>query len=311
MTENPRNLALAFLEKYEPKGRQEPKERQKAGDGPASSDSGNVSQALVRPVPQEIISPQANPIALPMPNIPAMKPIDVAPLEASLKEMFELLDLNEPEGMFDTIFSRPDHRIEKKTERALRLAQYRAALTTIIAESRRAIEEVSALNNARSRQYLDMLMLAADVLEAQARLNYAVAAAARQDAVAEAKAKFEIAGYVADAEKARLSALPPAPPPPAPTPVDEATRKREEARRSRREEIDQHLEEQEERAAASEESVARVKTRCIETYRNLTMRDGEKRARIMRVLDEYNLDCSILPVAIEDLITRGYEEVEE
>lgn len=297
-----RSHALAFLDKYEPKVRKETEDRPKAGEEP---------KALVQPPKQEILPPEPQPSALPMPNIPATKPIDVTPIEASLRDMCKLLDLAEPEGMLDAVFNRPDHRIEKKTERALRLAQYRAALTTIIAEIRRAMEEVSALNRVRLQEQLDRVKLAAEVLEAQARLNYAVAAAARQDAVAEAKAKAEIAAYGAMAEKARLSALPPAPPPPAPTPVDEATRKREEAHRRVQDEIDTQLDEQAAWSAASEESVARAKARCIEIYRDLTMRDGEKRTRILRVLDKYNLDCSILPPAIEDLMTRGYEEVQE
>lgn len=50
--------------------------------------------------------------------------------------------------------------------------------------------------------------------------------------------------------------------------------------------------------------VARAKARCIEIYRSLTMRDGENRTRILRVLDKYSLECSILPTAIEDLMTR-------
>jgi hypothetical protein len=93
--------------------------------------------------------------------------------------------------------------------------------------------------------------------------------------------------------------------------MDEATRKREEARRRVQEQIDTQLDEQASWAAASEESVARAKTRCIEIYQDLRMRDGEKRTRILRVLDEYHLDCSILPPAVEELMQNGYEEVDQ
>jgi hypothetical protein len=130
--------------------------------------------------------------------------------------MMNTIDLTEREGITDCLFGRPNHRIDIKTERALRLAQFKGALVANIVEMRRAIEEVRALNRARHEQYLDNFIFQRQTLEEQARLIYAQAAAARREAVEEAQNSALIAKCRAEAELARRSALPPPPPPPPP-----------------------------------------------------------------------------------------------
>lgn len=233
-----------------------------------------------------------------MPDIPS---IDLGPIEASFRQMSEVLDLAKTEGVLDRLFDRPDHRIAVKTERALRLAEYRAALTCNIGETRKAIEEMCAVNRAR-------FALAAEAYTAEERFNHARNAAARQDPIDAAKAKAEIAKYLAEAELARRSALPPPPTPPEPPAVDEATRKREEARRMRRDKLDLAREERAERADAAQQLVADAKASCEAIYHDKNALAGEQRERIRKVLDSYGFDSSILPPRLQELMEEALPE---
>ncbi|MBZ5545578.1 MAG: hypothetical protein LAO07_18190 [Acidobacteriia bacterium] len=262
------------------------------------------------PSPEGLVLSSATSKSLTLPafDCEALALPDLTRLERQIRDAADTLDLSLPEGFLDRWFGRPNHRIAVKTERGELLAGYISACSAILEEARKAMETEGALQRAKHQIYIERLVAQRTAMQEYYKLELARRQVLRQDAVEDAKAKFEVEQYAANAEITRRSALPPAPITP---PVDEATRKREATRRSRQEQIDMHLEEQEEWAAASEESVARARTRCIEIYCELNARDGDKRARIQRVLDHYNLDASILPVAIEELMIRAYEEVQE
>ena len=87
-----------------------------------------------------------------------------------------------------------------------------------------------------------------------------------------------------------------APPPPAPPdPLERAWRKKQQ-------EKDLVLQEHEVAADLGGEKVTRAKTQAIEVDRNLHMTKGEKRTRILEIMDAYELDESILPPAIRELL---------
>lgn len=292
-------LALGCLQKYPPKGRPRGTCR-KAGQGGAA------------PAP-EILSPEAKAA------IPAVAPVDMTALKTILERMPGLLDSDAPQGNSD-LFWLPDledadARLAKDIRRAERLRGYAEEYTRTVQELQRAIEATGSLNQEQARQHLNALNLHTELLVAQQRDKYASEAAARKNQVEAAKDRAEIARYDAEAEKHRRSAIPkpPAPPPPKPPqpppPVDEATLKRQVASRRRQNDIAIELDEARDKAAAQERKIADAIKRCTEIYHDLDMREGDKRNRIQAVLDAYNLTASVLPVAIEDLMIREYEEV--
>jgi hypothetical protein len=68
------------------------------------------------------------------------------------------------------------------------------------------------------------------------------------------------------------------------------------------EHVEAALREREINARFGQEIVAKAKSEAIKIYGRLNMSNGEKRARIRAVLESYNVDESILPTAIKDLM---------
>ncbi len=330
------NRALAFLDKYEPKGRKEKADCQKTGSEPKKAAPTPEKVAPEKPAPKpEIIPPAPKQVARPektetklMPStmaVPTIKlprlpePADITPrldgvlrrYEQLIETALETFNVDEPEGFVDTyLVTRMGHRVAVKIERSGQVLQLFENFQQILANADAADEKIRALNRRQMGEYAERLKVVRATIEEWNSVQYAAAAAARREAVDAAKAEALIETYKAQAAKARQSALPP-PPQVLLPPRDLAAERREEARRKRWETLDLGLDEKEDHASAAEEEVMRAKARCIAIYRDVAMREGEKRARIQKVLDEFGFDWSILPVAIEDLMIRGYEEVSQ
>jgi hypothetical protein len=174
----------------------------------------------------------------PAPKSPALAPLgadaiavpDFSGLERQIRSAAGMLDLSKPEGWLDSWFYRPDHRIDVKTERGLRLAGYIAACTAIIEEARKAIEASGALQRAKDQLVINRFISLRLLAEEQYRLELARRQAERQDAIEDARTKAEIARHEADAREHSLRGRPkPPPPPPLPTPKPEDPRAKKKA----------------------------------------------------------------------------------
>lgn len=260
------------------------------------------TQALtVQPQP-EILPPARETLAPPLASMATA--LDLSHFERQVREAANMLDLSVPEGFLDRCFSRPDHRIDVKTERGRRLAIYIAACTAIL-------EAARAHQAARHQMYLDQLMFLRRVAEENYNIEFVRSRAERQDAIEAAQARETIATHEGSAREHNLRGRPPAPPPPPPqlpAPVDEVARRREDARRKKQEILDLDLQELDLKADAGQEKVTRAKAKATEIFQNVSLSGGEVRARIQEVLDAYNLDWTILPVRIREFMEGEAEK---
>ena len=84
----------------------------------------------------------------------------------------------------------------------------------------------------------------------------------------------------------------------------------EQARLQRLEKVELKLQEFETVDDFEQEKITRARTKSIEIYHALYKLAAEKRTRILKVLDDYEVDESILPLAIQELL-QEVEYVEE
>jgi sRNA-binding protein len=181
------------------------------------------TQALATQPKQEILPPAPKGAVLSLPDANSLALPDLSDLERQIRLAAAMLDLGKPEGWLDSWFDRPDHRIEVKTERGLRLAGYIAACTAIL-EAARAHQAI------RQQIYLDQLVFLRRVAEESYNIELAGRRAERQDAIEAAQAKEIIAAHDGNAREHGLRGRPspPAPAPlPAPKPEDPRVKNKE------------------------------------------------------------------------------------
>ena len=310
---NPDGNALAFLKKDKPKreaGKKENKrvadkealmpesepkagnrtngqaKQRKASGRAASEEVSLVQTSLVHP----IVAPAIDALGLPIQLGSSSR--ELATLREIFDETMEVFDLSQSEGMLDSVFGRPEHRIRKKTERAELLGHYADAYIAQLRRFRTALEELGKTNDLKRQEYISRVRATRELAEEHIRLQLVAEEAQRKQRVEGAKAKAEIAKYEGEA---RSAARDPEPPPPAPDPL-------EEARRRRAMKAELHLQERETAAEVAGETVTAAKAQANEVYRNLKMTSGEKRTRIRAALDAYGVDERVLPPAILELL---------
>jgi hypothetical protein len=213
---------------------------------------------------------------------------ELATLREIFDETMEVFDLSQSEGILDSVFGRPEYRIRKKTERAELLGHYTDAYIAQLSRFRTALEELGKANDTKRQEYISRVRATRELAEEHIRLQLVAEEAQRKQRVEDAKAKAEIAKYEGEARD-------PEPPPPPPDPL-------EEARRRRAMKAELRIQECETAAEVAGETVTAAKAQATEVYRNLKMTSGEKRTRILAILDAFGVDQSILPSAIQELL---------
>jgi hypothetical protein len=95
-------------------------------------------------------------------------------------------------------------------------------------------------------------------------------------------------------------------------PADEATGKKTEARRKAEDAAAVALDAEDAAAEAANKKVSLARDKCIRVFQDVDLRAGEKRARILGMLDEFNFKYDILPLAVAEFIEQGFDaEVEQ
>jgi hypothetical protein len=307
---DPNGHALAFLKKYQPKeknaasGQREPKDR-------------NMPSQEVVHIP-EVLPPAA---ALPSVEVPEFSvappkicmptqflPDDLAQLEHQLRQMATTLNFDLPEGRLDKWFGRLNHRLEVKIERAHLTEEFQAIGLRRI---RNAAEEAWAIDQVRFKHFLDLLVCWRTAAEEHYRAVYAKRTIERQQAIEDAKARVEIAECELRIRDAQREPLPPPPPPPPPSPVDEATQKRQAAQQARKHEYDVALDELEEQAEFRGEKTNRAVHEILKVFGNPSMRKAARRARILELIDVFQIDESVLPSGVRELLDEEDQYVDE
>ncbi len=310
---NPDGHALAFLKKDRPKREEGKKERkrvaetevlmpeseskadnqtngqpkrQKPSRRPTSEEVSLVRTSVVHP----IVAPAIDALGLPIQLESSSR--ELATLREIFDETMEVFDLSQSEGVLDSVFGRPEHRIRKKTERAELLGHYTDAYIAQLSRFRTALEELGKANDLKRQEYISRVRATRELAEEHIRLQLVAHEAQRKQRVEDAKAQAEIAKYEGEARNAARN---PELPPPPPDPL-------EEARRRRAMKAELHIQENETAAEVAGETITAAKAQAIEVYRNLRITDGEKRTRILAILDAFGVDQSILPPGIQELL---------
>ncbi len=210
--------ALAFLKDRKPKKKNpEPVKKRRAQPVRKRKQKGGlvkVKQLDEKPATQgltKVMKVRDAEFVMELPDIPrpeAPSTSELPALEELLEETLTLLDLREPEGFLDSFFGRINHRIRKKTERAQLLVQYREKLVRNVELVRQFAQVCAEIDGIRYQALIERVRNERTLVIEQHKLFSAQRAAEREEAIEEAKAQAEIAGYLHQVPQAGQPSLP-------------------------------------------------------------------------------------------------------
>jgi hypothetical protein len=248
----------------------------------------------------------------PMPIAPDNLSDDLLQLEHQVRQMAITLDMNLPEGRLDGWVGRPNHRVAKKTERAVLIAEFEAVR---LRQIQNRAEAVRALDQVRYQHFLDRLIAWSNLADQHYRILLAKERVEQERQIAAAKARAEIERYDADGAEHRARASnalrEPLPPPQPPNPVDEATLKRQAAQQARKHANEVKLDEMKDEAEFRSDKTTQAIDEILKVFGNPSMRKAARLARILELMDAYQINESVLPSGVRELIEEENQNVDD
>jgi len=248
-------------------------------------------------------------------------PADLTRFEHQVRQMAATLDFDIPEGFLDRWFDRRNHRLQVKIERLELIRQFQSMITAQIREHCNAAEALRQFNQIRYQQVFDALIAWATAAEHHCRIALAHERVENERMIEAAKTRAEIAKHAAqvavyerqirDAQREPLPPPPPLAPPPPPPPPDPDQLKREAAQRQRKLEHELALDELDEAAAFRGEKTKKGLAAILRVFADANLCQAARRAKILELLDVYEVDESLLPTGVQELVESEDEDYDD